>query len=142
MGGGIRQRPEAQLTQVETVVLTDENLTTLMEIIAFGLKSIAFSTTPVGNKFDQFEIQGRPSAVAPYHTLYALTADYTPTPAGILIGAYGEGAGADDLTNLADGANGGFLLYPQGYNAIRVQVARASGSNATVNAWAGFELPI
>ncbi len=114
MGGGLRQRPERQLVEDDVVVLADLNLTTLLEIISFGLKSIAFGCTPVGNKFNAFEIQARPSTSAPYHTLYAVTIDYTPTPAGILIGAYGEGAGGDDLTDLADGSTGGFLLYPQG----------------------------
>lgn len=137
----MRKRAEAHIEQEATVTLTDENLTTLMTIVSFSLKSIAFAVDNAGNVLDRFEIQARSTALAAFFPLFSVTADYTPTPLGILIGVYANGSGGDDLTRLGNGADGGFLLYPQGYESIRVQVARASGANTTLNARAGLELP-
>lgn len=74
-----------------------------------------------------FSIQGQATSDAPFVTLYSSVADYT-APKGLLVGASG------DLTTLAGGASGWFLLEAGVFTAIQVSVT--SASTPTITAYA------
>ncbi len=77
------------------------------------------------NAFDAFEIQGSPDGGTTYEALYSAAGDYT-TPAGALVDASG------DLTALASGATGWFILDTRGIDYLRIQASAAVGSSAGV----------
>ena len=113
----------------KSVTLADETLTTVAEIPTAKIESLFVEVTVSVTALDQFVIAGRPNADGAFNTLYSLAADYT-SPTGILIAASG------DLTALS-AATGWFLIYPRGIEVLRIQVARAAGSDAPVILEAG-----
>ena len=109
-----------------TVELVNENLRNTGPVLVTDIDAVTVRINHNGNALDQFSIEGRIADGTSFQVLFDEAADFT-SPAGILIGASG------DLTSLASGATGWFLLYPKGFKFIRIQVARASGANTTIN---------
>ncbi len=118
------KRSHRERVQV-AILLIDETLTLIDTIVVTDYDAIAVFVANAGNALDQFEIAGNAVEGGTFEILFNAAVDFT-SPAGIMIGASG------DLTSLASGASGWFLLYPKGFYSIRVQAARASGANTTL----------
>lgn len=80
---------------------------------------------------DAFAIQARLHSGGSFITLFSAAGDFT-SPAGILTGASG------DLTTLAAGATGWFILDCLGFDQVRL-TASAAANNAAVTVRAGAE---
>lgn len=114
------------------ISLASESLVTLTEVQSRDLTD-RFNATIInsgGVAFDQFEIQGKVHPNGPYITLFNTSGEFT-TPIGILLGASG------DLTALAGGATGWFILNGVGFQSIRIQAARAMATVANVETFTG-----
>lgn len=120
------------ITANKTIALASESLTTLIEINTRDLTDRL--TAEIINSgavaFDQFEIQGRTHPAGAWLTLFSTTALFE-TPNGILLGASG------DLTLLAGGVTGWFILNAVGFDSIRIQAARAAATLANVQVLTG-----
>lgn len=101
----------AALTLIDTIVVTNYDALTV-------------HLDNNGVTLDQFEIAGNVVKDGTFEILFNAAVDFT-SPAGILIGASG------DLTILADGAQGWFLLYPKGFYSIRIRAA-SSGADTVI----------
>lgn len=118
---------------VKVITLTDESLTTLMEIPVKPFDGRLFAAIKVATTaLDQFEIQARPNGMQSYITIFN-TSSHFITPEGILIGVSG------DLTILTAGSTGWFIIDVRAIESIRIQVARASGSNAIITLESGAQ---
>lgn len=113
----------------EVVTLSDETLFTILEIPINEIKRLTVEIVNTVTAFDQFVILGRPNEDADYVTLYNASADFT-SPVGVLVGTSG------DLTSLGV-ATGWFIIDTNSLQSLKVQAARASGSNAVVTVQAG-----
>jgi len=113
----------------KVVVLDSENLTTLMEIPIEEMKRVFCVITNTVTSLDQFEIQARSNDGQDYVTLRNSAGEFT-SPRGVLIDSSG------DLTALG-AATGWFICDVESFQSLRIQAARASGSNATVTLQAG-----
>lgn len=110
--------------------LLDEVLTEVGEFVVADMDAITFHFSNAGNALDQFVVSGNSIKDGTYEILFNGATDFT-SPAGIMIGASG------DLTSLADAATGWFLLYPKGFYAIKIEIARASGDDTTLTTNSG-----
>ncbi|MCH8859177.1 MAG: J domain-containing protein, partial [Proteobacteria bacterium] len=68
-----------------TITLSDEALTTILDILFDGMRFVRFQVANSGNALDQFQILGRPGPNAPFD-LFIDTADFAAVPAGLLLG--------------------------------------------------------
>ena len=115
-----------------SVDLNDEALTELALIRPHDKRAVLVRILNGATAIDQFVISARPTKVSPFVNWYATTADYT-TLEGPLQGTSG------DLTGLGVAGVGWLLIYPKGAEAIRIEIARASGGNSTVTAEVGLD---
>jgi len=98
-------------------------LTTLGTYDVSDMDAVSFHIANADVTFDQFVISAQFIKDGAFETLYSAAGDYT-TPAGLLIGTSG------DLTAIANGATGWFVLYPKGLFGLRIAAA-SSGANTT-----------
>lgn len=110
--------------------LSDETLTTIATFDVSDTARIFVEIANTVTAFDQFAITARASANGGYQTLYSAAADYT-SPQGLLIGTSG------DLTTIAAGSSGWFVMDVSGLESVVIKAARAAGSNAVVTVYAG-----
>ncbi len=113
-----------------TITLSAETLFDIAEIPIEEITRLFVAVKVLTTAFDQFVILGRPNVDQDYLTLFNASGDFT-SPAGILVGASG------DLTALGAGATGWFIIDTGGIKSLKVQAARAAGSNAAVTVQSG-----
>lgn len=111
-------------------VLDSESLLTVMVIPTRELSVLFLDIAVTVTALDQFEIQGRPNEDASFRTIKSAGSDYT-SPTTILTDASG------DLTAIGAAANGWLIMNCRGMESVRIQAARAAGSNATVTLQGG-----
>ena len=122
MGESVK-RIHRNIVSGEAVTVTSA-LTVLGTYDISDMEACAFHFANTGVLLDQFVIYGQFVKDGAFEVLFSSTADFT-TPAGILIGSSG------DLTGIANGSTGWFILYPAGLRKIRVSAA-SSGANTVV----------
>lgn len=110
--------------------LSDETLTTVFTVDVRGRNKLFVQIDNTVTVLDQFVIKGRIHPDAAFQTLFSTSADYT-APTGILVGTSG------DLTVIAAGATGWFLIDVSSFELIQIQAARAAGSNAVLTYFFG-----
>lgn len=115
--------------RAQTIVEVTASLTILDTIVVTDYDALAVHIDNADVTFDQFEIAGNVVRDGTFEILFNAAVDFT-SPAGIMIGASG------DLTALANGAQGWFLLYPKGFYSIRVRAA-SSGADTTTTTNSG-----
>ena len=103
--------------------------TTLLDVPVYGLERLFVQFDVATNALDAFLIRARASADATTTTLYSSAGDFT-SPSGLLVGASG------DLTTLAAGSSGWFIMDVRGLWDVTIQ-ASASGGAAVVDIYAG-----
>lgn len=97
--------------------------TTLATYDVQGHSRLSVEISVATQALDAFAITGRTHASASYQTLYN-TAGQFLTPTGILVGTSG------DLTTIAAGSTGWFLLDVSGLESIRITASAAADSAA------------
>lgn len=97
--------------------------TTLITIDCRGKEQIYVELQPVTQNLDAFIVAARPHADGTFNTLYSVAADFT-SPAGLIIGASG------DLTTLAAGATGWFIMDVSSLRDVRLSASAAADSSA------------
>ncbi len=102
-------------------VTTGTSLTDIVEIDASALKRISADIAVATEALDAFEIQVRVAGTGTYRTLKSTAAHFT-APSGVLLECSG------DLTVLASGSNGQFLMDCAGYESVRIQASSAAGT--------------
>lgn len=103
--------------------------TTLATFEANHIERLCVEIGVATQALDAFSIQVRMHSDGSFITLYSASGHFT-SPSGLLIGASG------DLTGLAAGATGWFILDTLGLDAVRL-VASGAVNNAAVTLYAG-----
>lgn len=105
-------------------------LTDLISIPALGLRRVFAQISVTNAALNKFVISGRAVKNGPLTPLFSTGADFT-VPRGILNFASG------DLTNIAAGATGSFLIEASGFYEFVLQAASSSGAGSVVTVNAG-----
>jgi len=107
-----------QLTETRFVTTS---LTTLIDIPTADLEAIFVTVKNVGtSNLNAFEIHARAHGKGGIVTLRSTSGQYT-SPSGILIET------SNDLTIIPSTNTDWFILYPKGFELIRLLASRASG---------------
>ena len=104
--------------------------TVLLDLDVRKINRIFVIVTPTTNAFDAFIVQINNHPSGTLQTIASTAANYT-APAGIMVGA------SSDLTTLAAGATGWFILDTTGLYRVVVSASAAAAGAATVTAYAG-----
>jgi len=112
------------------VTLIGEGLTKLADIPCNSIKRICVVIVVATTALDQFVISMRPNDSQDFIVIRNAGSQFT-TEVLPLVEASG------DLTALGAGATGYFIMDVAGFDAIRIEVARASGDDALIILEAG-----
>lgn len=112
------------------VAVAVAGLTTILEIddVADLVRIFVQITNDGGFAFDAFQVQGKFHTDGAYVALYSAAAAFT-SPAGLIVGASG------DLTTLANGTTGWFVMEVRGLKSLRLQ-ASANGTATACDVFA------
>lgn len=120
-----------EFPEIGPVTVPGTGNTTLCTLDVNFVERLCIEVAVATQNLDGFVIKGRMHSGGSYLTLFDAAGDYT-SPVGILIGASG------DLTALAAGATGWFILDCLGFDQIQL-LASAVANNAAVTIRAGAE---
>ena len=132
---------EDQDFEIKTRILLSNNLsvavaqagnTTIFERDVRGVDRLFLEAAVTGQALDAFIIQAKSHPDGSYQTLYSTAGDYTG-PTGILVGTSG------DLTIIAAGASGWFIMDVSSLAFVRVQASSGNVAGSTVSVYAGGE---
>lgn len=119
IAGSPRDTKERMTKAVLDIAVAAAGLTELVTIIVGDLQRVFFQVRNDGAQaFDAFVISFKAHEDAPWVAVYDTGAEFT-APAGLLVGASG------DLTALASGATGWFILDTLGLYAVKVEASAA-----------------
>lgn len=116
---------------VGPVTVPAAGLTVLATFNVNFLERLCVEIANASQDLDGFQIAARFHSAGSFMTLYSTSGHFT-SPSGILIGASG------DLTGLAAGSSGWFILDCLGLDQVRI-FASAVSNNAAVTVNAGAE---
>ena len=120
-----------EFPEIGPVTVPGTGNTTLCTLDVNFVERLCVEVGVATQALDVFQIQARMHSGGNFITLFSSAGHFT-SPAGILIGASG------DLTTLAAGATGWFILDCLGFDQVRL-VASAAANNAAVTIRAGAE---
>ena len=108
--------------------ITASGLQTLAELNTTNVSEIYVQMTPDGDAFTAFTIQAEPTGEGDYETFFNTAGQFTTPPANSkLIGTNGL-----DLTTLADGVLGSFILNTRSFGKVKLQATGAASITVKV----------
>lgn len=123
-------KPRQEMDCNNLALAVPNSNTQILKIPCLGLKRIFVTVGVATNALAGFNIQAQATAAGPAVTFFSVAGDFT-TPKGILVAASG------DLTTLAAGATGWFILEVEGLAYVIVNATSGNVGGSTLTVYAG-----
>ena len=123
-------KPRQQMDCNNLALAVPNSSTQILKIPCLGMDRIFVTVGVATNALAGFNIQAQATADGPAQTLYSTAGNFT-TPSGLLVGASG------DLTTLAAGATGWFIMQVSGLAYVIVNATSGNVGGSTLTVYAG-----